>query len=143
VGDPFNLDRFVTAQEAVYEQARAELNSGMKRSHWMWFIFPQLAGLGKSPTARFYGIASIDEAKAYVEHPLLGPRLRQCVETILSWAGQRDAEQIFGPIDALKLRSSMTLFDQVNPDDRFAAALVAFFENTRDELTLALLNAQA
>jgi uncharacterized protein (DUF1810 family) len=106
----------------------------------MWFIFPQLAGLGRSPTARLYGIASLDEARAYLEHPLLGSRLRECVEALLPWAEQRSPEQILGPVDALKLRSSLTLFDQVGQRGIFARALENLFGGRRDERTLALLN---
>lgn len=106
----------------------------------MWFIFPQLAGLGRSPTARLYGIASLDEARAYLEHPVLGSRLRECVEALLPWAKRLSAEQILGPVDALKLNSSLTLFDQIEPAEIFADALGAFFDGQRDERTLALLN---
>ena len=137
--DPHNLQRFVDAQDGVYETALAELRAGAKRSHWMWFVFPQLAGLGHSPTARFYAIRSLDEARAYLEHPLVGTRLRQCVEAILPHAGRRSAEAILGSIDALKLRSSLTLFDLVAPHDVFAEALDAFFGGEPDERTLALI----
>jgi len=139
VDDPHNLQRFVDAQDGVYETALAELRAGAKRSHWMWFVFPQLAGLGHSPTARFYAIRSLDEARAYLEHPLVGTRLRQCVEAILPHAGRRSAEAILGSIDALKLRSSLTLFDLVAPRDIFAQALDAFFASEPDERTLALI----
>jgi uncharacterized protein (DUF1810 family) len=105
----------------------------------MWFVFPQLADLGRSPTAKFYGLASIEEARSYLLHPILGSRLTQCVEALLPWAGERSAEQIFGPVDSMKLRSSMTLFDCVEPDGLFAQALLNFFGGKRDELTLALL----
>ena len=138
--DPHNLQRFVVAQEGVYDAALAELQAGAKQSHWMWFIFPQLAGLGRSPTAQFYGLASIDEAVAYLAHPTLGPRLRECVDALLPWAGSRTAEQILGPIDALKLCSSLTLFDRVAPGDLFGRALTALYGEP-DERTLALLNA--
>jgi uncharacterized protein (DUF1810 family) len=104
----------------------------------MWFVFPQLAGLGRSSAAKLYGLASIGEARAYLEHPVLGPRLRRCVDLLLPWAGKRSAEQILGPVDSMKLRSSMTLFDRVEPDSLFAQALVNFFGGNRDELTLAL-----
>jgi uncharacterized protein (DUF1810 family) len=137
--DPHNLQRFVDAQEGVFEAALAELKAGSKQSHWMWFIFPQLAGLGRSPTAQFYAIASLDEAQAYLDHPVLGPRLRQCLEALLPWARRRTAEQILGAIDAVKLRSSLTLFDQVAPDGHFARALELYFAGKRDERTLALL----
>jgi uncharacterized protein (DUF1810 family) len=106
----------------------------------MWFVFPQLAGLGRSPTARFYAIASIDEAHAYLEHPLLGARLRECVDALLPWAGKRTPEQILGSIDATKLRSSLTLFDRVEPAAIFRAGLSSLFSDKVDERTLALLN---
>ena len=137
--DPYNLLRFVEAQEGMIETALAELRAGSKRSHWMWFVFPQLAELGRSPTAKFYGLESIGEARAYLRHPVLGPRLRECVEALLPWAAERSAEQILGPVDAMKLRSSTTLFDVVDPDGLFAQALVNFFGGERDERTLALL----
>jgi uncharacterized protein (DUF1810 family) len=138
VPDPFNLQRFVDAQSGVFEAALAELLASSKQGHWMWFVFPQLAGLGRSPTAQFYGIASIDEARVYLAHPLLGPRLRRCVEALLLHAGKRSADQILGPIDAMKLRSSLTVFDAVEPSGRFGQALGAFYA-APDERTLALL----
>ena len=137
--DPHQLQRFVDAQDGVIETALAELRAGSKRSHWMWFVFPQLAGLGRSPTAQFYAIASIDEARAYLQHPLLGPRLRQGVEALLSWAGKRTPEQILGPIDAMKLKSSLTLFNEVESGGPFGRALLNLFAGRRDERTLALL----
>jgi uncharacterized protein (DUF1810 family) len=140
MNDPYKLQRFIDAQEGVFPIALAELAAGAKQSHWMWFIFPQLAGLGRSPTARFYGIASIDEARAYLSHRLLGPRLRQSIEAALPWGGRRSAEQIFGPVDALKLRSCLTLFERIEPASIFAAGLNSFFGGTPDERTLALLN---
>ena len=138
--DTFELGRFVEAQKRVFETALAELRVGRKQSHWMWFIFPQLAGLGRSPTAQRYGITSLEEASAYLAHPLLGPRLNECVEAVLPWAGRHSAEEILGPIDALKLRSSLTLFDSVEPGGLFAAGLAAFFGGHTDERTLALLH---
>ena len=141
MGDPNNLQRFVDAQESIYETALAELRAGAKRSHWMWFVFPQLAGLGRSPTATFYGIRSLEEARDYLDHPLLGQRLRDCLGALLAWAGRRTAEQILGPVDALKLRSSLTLFDNVEPAAVFADALGAFYGGQPDDRTLALLNA--
>ena len=108
----------------------------------MWFIFPQLRGLGLSPTAQLYGIASLEEARAYLEHPLLGGRLRQCVEAVLPWSDRFSAEQILGSIDAQKLRSSLTLFDQVAGSTLFAAGLAAFFGGEPDPRTLALLSAR-
>ena len=137
--DAHNLERFADAQAGVFDAALAELRAGAKRTHWMWFVFPQFAGLGRSPTAIFYAIASLEAARAYLEHPLLGMRLRQSIEAILPWAGRRSAERIFGPVDAMKLRSSLTLFDRVSPNDLFGRALGAFFAGGPDERTLALL----
>lgn len=133
------LDRFISAQEVSYRQAIAELRAGAKRSHWMWFIFPQLAGLGRSSTARFYGIAGLAEARAYLAHPLLGARLRECTDSMLGWAGKRGADAILGHVDALKLRSSMTLFEQADGDGPFAAVLDGFYGGQRDRLTLDML----
>jgi len=142
VTDPHKLQRFVDAQENDLEIALQELGQGSKRSHWMWFIFPQLAGLGRSPTARYFAISSLEEARAYLEHPLLGPRLRLCLEALLRWSGKRTAERIFGPIDAMKLRSSLTLFEAASGDPPFGRALDSFFSGMRDDRTLALLNAE-
>jgi uncharacterized protein (DUF1810 family) len=142
VTDSHNLQRFVDAQEGVFDTALAELRAGSKQSHWMWFIFPQLAGLGRSPTAQYYGIASLEEAQAYLNHPILGPRLRQALEAILSWTGRRTPEQILGSIDALKLRSSLTLFDTIERHDLFERALSSFYGGKSDERTLALLNGE-
>jgi uncharacterized protein (DUF1810 family) len=139
VADPYNLQRFIDAQNGVFDSALTELGAGHKQSHWMWFVFPQLAGLGHSSTAQFYAIASLDEARSYLAHPLLGARLIQCIEVLLPWADRRTPEQIMGPVDALKLKSSLTLFDQVEPGRRFEQGLVAFFGGERDERTLALL----
>ena len=139
--DPYNLRRFLDAQDGVFESALVEIRAGSKRSHWMWFVFPQIAGLGRSPTARYYAIGSLDEARAYLAHLVLGARLRESVDSLLLWAGRRNPEQIFGPLDALKLRSSLTLFDHVEPGGRFAHALDSFFD-IRDDRTLALLNAR-
>jgi len=134
------LDRFVAAQEGVYGPALGELREGRKRSHWMWFVFPQLAGLGRSETARFFGIASTAEARAYLAHPLLGARLREAAQALLAHRDAR-AETILGPVDALKLRSSMTLFEAVAADPApFASVLAAFFGGERDPATLALLD---
>ena len=140
--DPFNLQRFIDAQDGVYETALAELRAGSKQSHWMWFVFPQLAGLGRSSTAQFYAIASLDEARAYLGHPLLGARLRECVDALLPWTGKRAPEQILGPVDAIKLRSSLTLFDHIAPHDVFARVLDALFNGERDPHTLELLNGE-
>ena len=143
MNDPFDLQRFVNSQNEVFDTILAELRAGAKASHWMWFVFPQLRELGRSSTAQYYGIASIEEARAYLAHPVLGPRLRQSVEVLLGWAGKRGAEQILGPVDALKLGSSLTLFDLIEPSGLFARGLAAFYESEPDERTLALLNAQA
>lgn len=139
--DPCHLQRFIDAQDGVFDIAITELRAGLKQSHWMWFVFPQLAGLGRSPTAQFYGLGSIDEARAYLTHPLLGTRLRDCVAAIGTWAGKRTPEQILGTIDALKLRSCLTLFDQVEPRGLFGQTLESLFGDNPDERTLALLNA--
>jgi len=137
--DPHNLQRFIDAQDGVFEIALAELSAGSKQSHWMWFIFPQLAGLGRSPTAQFFALIGVDEARAYLAHAVLEPRLKRSVEALMPWAGKRSAEHILGSIDAMKLRSSLTLFAAVAPDDVFASALGAFFGGDADERTLALL----
>jgi len=139
--DPHSLQRFLDAQGGVIDTALAELRAGAKQSHWMWFVFRQFAGLGRSPTAQFYGIRSLDEARAYLEHSVLGPRLRESVDALLPWAGRRSAQQIFGAIDAMKLRSSLTLFDVVDPGGRFGEALRSFFGGDADQQTLALLAA--
>ena len=133
------LGRFVSAQAPVYAQALAELRRGRKESHWMWFVFPQLAGLGRSPTARFYGIEGRDEAAAYLDHPLLGARLMACTAAAAAHR-ERGAERIFGTVDAMKFRSSMTLFEAVAADPHaFAAALDLFYDGERDQQTLRLL----
>jgi uncharacterized protein (DUF1810 family) len=139
VTGPYNLERFTDAQSETFEAALAELRAGLKQSHWMWFVFPQLAGLGHSPTSQFYAITSLDEARAYLANPQLGPRLRASVEALLTWAGRKTAEQILGPLDAVKLRSSLTLFNRASPGDLFGRALDAFFGGAEDERTLALL----
>jgi uncharacterized protein (DUF1810 family) len=139
--DLFNLDRFVSAQAPVFETALAELKAGRKRTHWMWFIFPQLRGLGHSPTAQFYGIGSLDEARGYLGHALLGPRLVLCTRTVLDSNG-RSLHDIFGSPDDLKFRSSMTLFEAVasRADDVFALALDRFCSGHRDGRTLRLIS---
>jgi uncharacterized protein (DUF1810 family) len=135
-----DLARFVAAQEGVYGRALAELRHGRKESHWMWFVFPQIAGLGSSPAARHYAIASSDEARAFLAHPLLGARLRECTAAILAHR-ERGAAAIFGAVDAMKLRSSMTLFEAVADDPApFAQALGAFHGGERDAATLRLLD---
>lgn len=137
------LQRFVDAQAGVYDQALAEIRRGRKTSHWMWFIFPQLAGLGSSPTARFYAIASLEEARAYAAHPVLGPRLRACAEAVAALAG-RSAREVFGRPDDLKLRSSLTLFEAADPaSDVYGRALDAVCEGRRDEATLQMLRSGA
>lgn len=137
--DPYDLQRFVRAQEPVYAQVLAELAEGRKRSHWMWFVFPQLRGLGRSATAQHFGLASRAEAAAYGRHPLLGSRLRECTALVLALQG-RSATQVFGPPDDLKFRSSMTLFAQVVPGEpAFRAALDRYFGGQADARTLALL----
>jgi uncharacterized protein (DUF1810 family) len=130
-----NLSRFVEAQEPVYASALAELKAGEKRGHWMWFIFPQLAGLGRSPMAQHYAIHSLDEARAYLAHPVLGPRLRECCEAALAVHG-KDAHAIFGTPDDLKFRSSLTLFDLAEPGGIFHSVLDKYFDGKPDALTL-------
>jgi uncharacterized protein (DUF1810 family) len=132
---PYDLERFVTAQSSTYEGALGELRRGNKTGHWMWFIFPQIAGLGLSDMAQRYAIASLDEARAYLRHEVLGPRLRTCAAVIVETTG-RTAEQIFGDIDAMKLRSSMTLFHRAAPeDDVFATVLQRYFDGEADPAT--------
>lgn len=129
------LLRFVEAQAPVYHHAVAELAAGRKQSHWMWFVFPQLAVLGRSSTARHYGLAGLAEARDYWQHPVLGPRLRQCLDLMLAIAG-RSAHEILGSPDDLKFRSCLTLFETVAPDEpRFARALERFYDGQRDPLT--------
>lgn len=116
--DPFQLERFVGAQSGgIYEQALAELRAGEKRSHWMWFIFPQARDLGRSATAKFYGLSGVGEAREFAAHPLLGTRLRECAAAVLEHLGDNSAETILGPIDAMKLRSSMDIFSDAVPDE--------------------------
>jgi len=135
----FNLDRFVQAQEEVYPRALAEIKLGRKRSHWMWFIFPQIDGLGYSSTARFYAIKNADEALAYLNQPLLGKRLIECSEALLK-VKAKSAEEIFGYPDDLKLRSSMTLFANVSPPDSiFSRVLDQYYASQPDGQTLELL----
>jgi len=136
-----DLERFVAAQRQLYSLVLDELRAGAKRSHWMWFIFPQVTGLGLSPLARQYAIANLAEARAYLGHELLGLRLVESTEAVLEWRGQRTAEQILGQIDAMKFRSSMTLFEAAGGDGCFARALEAFFAGSRDERTLQILAA--
>jgi uncharacterized protein (DUF1810 family) len=136
VDDPFDLNRFVEAQDPVYELVLAELGRGRKRSHWMWFVFPQLRGLGHSEMAAYYGISSREEARAYLEHPVLGARLRECARLVNSVEG-RSASEIFGYPDHLKFRSSMTLFAAAAKDDAvFQQALEKYFDGQGDPVTL-------
>lgn len=136
-----DLDRFVTAQRESYATALAELRNGRKRSHWMWFVFPQLAGLGHSPTARYFAIADLEEARRYLEHPVLGARLRECTAAMLALEG-RSVHEVLGYPDDLKFRSCMTLFAQVaGPDWPFVRALERYFDGEADPLTLRLLAA--
>ena len=137
--NPFPLPRFVHAPQSIYIHARAELTAGSKRSHWMWFIFPQIAGLGSSPTAQRFAIRSMDEATAYVAHPVLGPRLRECTSLVLNHP-DRAAADIFPYPDDLKFHSSLTLFAAADPDTPlFRKALDTFFNSQRDQATLSLL----
>jgi uncharacterized protein (DUF1810 family) len=134
-----DLERFVEAQGRVWPAVKEELRAGAKRSHWMWFVFPQLAGLGTSPTAQRYAIGSLAEARAYLDHPVLGPRLLEATALMLSHAGTAP-ETILGPVDAMKFRSSMTLFREARPEAAaFGAALDGFFGGEADARTLALL----
>lgn len=134
--DPFNLQRFVAAQNPAYDDALRELEAGRKQSHWMWFIFPQIAGLGSSPMAQQYAISGLDEARAYLRHPELGQRLRTCTAAVLTHEG-RTANEIFGSPDDVKFRSSMTLFGRADPDAaEFSQALAAFFDSQEDTKTL-------
>src|SRR5579871_5427813 len=139
--DPFNLNRFLEAQAQNYDAALAELERGRKDSHWMWFIFPQLLGLGGSWMAKLYGITSLDEARAYLAHEVLGPRLIACTVTAAAVEG-RSAEEIFGHPDVLKFQSSLTLFAEAAPQlDVFRAALEKFYAGERDERSIAMLGA--
>ncbi|MBI5277227.1 MAG: DUF1810 domain-containing protein [Burkholderiales bacterium] len=134
-----NLDRFVTAQEPVLEAVRAELAAGRKRTHWMWFVFPQLAGLGTSAMAQRYAIASLDEARAYLAHPVLGPRLKECAQLLLAQPDD-DIHRVMGSPDDMKFRSCMTLFQAAAPQEAvFAQCLARFYQGQPDARTLALL----
>jgi uncharacterized protein (DUF1810 family) len=139
----FDLERFVAAQRDTYDDVLAELRAGAKRGHWMWFVFPQVEGLGLSPMSRHYAIHSLDEARAYLAHPVLGPRLRECAAAVLA-TGQTTAERILGGIDARKLRSSMTLFHRADPDEPvFVEVLDRFYDGRADDATDALLTGGA
>jgi uncharacterized protein (DUF1810 family) len=138
--DPFDLGRFVDAQAKDYARALAELRAGRKRTHWMWYVLPQLRGLGSSSMARLYGIGSAQEAAAYLAHPVLGPRLRECVAAMNALDG-RSAVEVLGEIDAAKFRSCLTLFGSVDPGDAvWRDALDAFFAGVPDDRTLAILD---
>ncbi len=143
--DPYGLERFVAAQDSggtagsVFQRAMAELRRGRKTSHWMWFVFPQVAGLGQSPTSQRYAIASVEEARAYLRHPVLGPRLAEAARVLTDRPGG-DAAQIFGGLDAQKLRSSMTLFHRADPDQLlFGEVLSRYFSGQADDVTDRLL----
>lgn len=140
-GDPFQLERFVAAQDrgGTYQRAVAELRGGAKASHWMWFIFPQVAGLGHSAMAREYAVSGLAEARAYLAHPVLGPRLAECAGILAATEGST-ATQIFGHVDAMKLRSSMTLFHAAAPEEPvYQAILAKYFDGSADEATVARL----
>jgi len=139
MNDPYSLQRFVDAQNPVFEQVCSELRGGRKDSHWMWFVFPQLKGLGRSGMAEQFGVSSRDEAEAYLQHAILGPRLRECTRLVNLVEG-RSVEQIFGSIDSMKFRSSMTLFAQASPGNEiFVSALQKYFAGQADRRTLELL----
>ncbi len=134
-----DLSRFVEAQDGSYERALAELRAGRKAGHWMWFVFPQVAGLGRSPTAQHYAIGDLDEARAYLTHPVLGPRLVECAQALLDLPGD-DAATVLGPVDAVKLRSSMTLFAHADPAQPvFRAVLERYYGGREDEATTSRL----
>ncbi len=145
MADSFDLQRFVQAQDAVYDQVLDELREGHKRSHWMWFIFPQIEGLGQSATACYYGISGLEEASAYLDHPRLSSRLRECCDQLLRWAGQKKPDDILGEVDAMKLKSSMTLFESAADGSLscFARIIDCFFDGARDQRTLDLLARQS
>jgi uncharacterized protein (DUF1810 family) len=139
-GDPFELSRFIKAQDTIYDRVLLELKSGRKRTHWMWFVFPQIDGLGYSSTTKYYSIKSIEEARQYLNHPVLGKRLRECAETILALEGI-PVSRIFGFPDDMKLKSSMTLFASVaQPRSAFIRVLEKYFQGGRDERTVDLLD---
>lgn len=143
MSDPYNLQRFVEAQNPLSDAVVAELVEGHKRSHWMWYFFPQLRGLGASYKSTHFGISGIDEARAYLRHPVLGPRLRACTRLVIGHTDS-SAVDIFGAIDAWKFRSCMTLFEQAAPPDPlFKLALTQFFAGDRDDMTLEMLRAVA
>jgi uncharacterized protein (DUF1810 family) len=139
VSDPFDLQRFVDAQSQTYAQVLSELGAGQKRTHWMWFVFPQIAGLGRSGMAARFAISGLEEARAYLSHPLLGRRLVECARALTD-LDTADAVQVFGPVDAQKLRSSMTLFARADPDEPvFREVLDHYFDGELDEGTTSRL----
>ena len=133
-----SLERFVDAQERMYNMALTEVKSGKKLSHWIWYIFPQLKGLGMSGNSHYYGIDNIEEAKAYLQHPILGARLREITSVFLGLTG-KNAQDVFGYLDAMKVRSCMTLFNEVADDDLFRKVLERYYSGLADEKTLAIL----
>ncbi len=137
-GVDFDLERFVTAQRGTYDAALAELGAGRKRGHWMWFVFPQIAGLGFSSTAQHYAISGLDEARAYLAHPVLGPRLVEAATALLGRPGG-DPVAVVGSVDALKLRSSMTLFARASDEPAFRQVLDRFYDGAEDDATLTRL----
>lgn len=141
--DKFNLERFVQAQDTEplgdYQQALAEMRAGLKRGHWIWYIFPQMRGLGHSPNSYTFGISGLEEAKAYLAHEVLGPRLREITEAVLMNQGIPADDLMGWEVDAMKLRSSMTLFDAASPNDIFDEVLEAFFDGSRCRRTLSML----
>lgn len=137
--DPFNLQRFLDAQENDYADALHEIKQGYKQSHWIWFIFPQMRGLGRSYMAEYYGIASIEEARAYLDNPTLKARLIEISTALLQHKGKSTAYEILGTIDAIKVRSCMTLFDHIMPNAIFVEVLNTFYNGERDVMTLELL----
>ena len=137
--DRYDLERFLAAQEGMFERARTELRQGRKQSHWMWFVFPQVAGLGHSSMARRYAIRSLDEARAYLAHPVLGQRLRSCIDALAALPAVLTAERVMGGIDALKLRSSLTLFEAAGGGAAVSQAIARWFGGERDAATIARL----
>lgn len=138
----FFLEKFLNAQRHSYDQALSEIQKGRKQGHWMWYIFPQMKGLGKSYNANYYGIKNLEEAKAYLNHPTLGPRLTEITSALLALE-EKDAETIFGTIDTIKLRSSLSLFDSANSSSNniFKAALIKFFKGEKDQKTIEIIEA--
>lgn len=135
------LGRFLEAQDYCYDQALSEIKAGIKQSHWIWYVFPQMKGLGHSYNSNYYGISGLEEASAYLNHPVLGARLREATVSILSLNGL-DIDEIMPRIDAIKLRSSMTLFDAVSPNDVFADVLQKYYSSIRDNRTLQMIKSQ-